>query len=166
MDVGAVIKKARSRAGLTQAQLAEAAGTSQPTIAAYEANRKSPSLSTLDRIVRATGHLLQVSVRDVTPIEGALLARMRDEAITIRRLAKARGLRNIRVFGSTARGEDSATSDIDILVDFDAERFGMLPLAGFAHDVKTLMGRDVDVTTTSLLKDHVRRRAIAEAIPL
>ncbi|MSZ58273.1 MAG: helix-turn-helix domain-containing protein [Actinobacteria bacterium] len=54
------IKEARTRAGLTQAQLAHAAGTSQPTLSAYESGAKSPSVRTRDRIVRATGASLDV----------------------------------------------------------------------------------------------------------
>ncbi len=42
-------------AGLTQAALASAAGTSQPTIAAYEAGRKSPTLRTVERLAGAAG---------------------------------------------------------------------------------------------------------------
>lgn len=45
----------RRRAGLTQAELARLAGTSQPTIAAYESGTKSPTLTTLSRIARAAG---------------------------------------------------------------------------------------------------------------
>lgn len=45
----------RDRAGLTQAELAEAAGTSQPTIAAYETGRKSPTLDTVRRLAEAAG---------------------------------------------------------------------------------------------------------------
>lgn len=50
-----VVLDLRRTAGLTQAELARAAGTSQPTIAAYESGRKSPTLSTLSRIARAAG---------------------------------------------------------------------------------------------------------------
>ncbi|MEN8115013.1 MAG: helix-turn-helix transcriptional regulator [Actinomycetota bacterium] len=50
-----VIRELRLTAGLTQAELAHAAGTSQPTIAAYESGRKSPTLRTLTRIARAVG---------------------------------------------------------------------------------------------------------------
>jgi transcriptional regulator with XRE-family HTH domain len=50
-----VIRELRRQAGLTQAQLAEAAGTSQPTIAAYESGNKSPRVRTLWRIARSVG---------------------------------------------------------------------------------------------------------------
>ena len=50
-----VVHELRRKAGLTQAELARLAGTSQPTIAAYENGRKSPTLQTLSRIARAAG---------------------------------------------------------------------------------------------------------------
>lgn len=49
------IRLLRDLSDLTQAELAEAAGTSQPTIAAYEAGRKSPTLRTLRRLAEAAG---------------------------------------------------------------------------------------------------------------
>jgi transcriptional regulator with XRE-family HTH domain len=54
------IRRLRSRAGITQAALAKAAGTSQPTIAAYEADRKVPSLETVERLARAVGLVAEV----------------------------------------------------------------------------------------------------------
>ena len=49
------IRLLRDLSDLTQAELAEAAGTSQPTIAAYEAGRKSPTLRTLRRLAEVVG---------------------------------------------------------------------------------------------------------------
>lgn len=49
------VRRLRRDAGLTQAELADRAGTSQPAIAAYEAGRKSPSLATLRRLAGAAG---------------------------------------------------------------------------------------------------------------
>jgi transcriptional regulator with XRE-family HTH domain len=49
------IRLLRELSNLTQAELASAAGTSQPTIAAYEAGRKSPTLRTLRRLAGAAG---------------------------------------------------------------------------------------------------------------
>ena len=49
------VRELRRSADLTQTELARAAGTSQPTIAAYESGRKSPSLRTLSRMARAVG---------------------------------------------------------------------------------------------------------------
>ncbi|MDB4915159.1 MAG: transcriptional regulatory protein [Gemmatimonadetes bacterium] len=52
----------RHRAALTQSELAHAAGTSQPTIAAYEAAQKSPTFRTLQRLAGASGVVLDVRV--------------------------------------------------------------------------------------------------------
>jgi len=51
---------ARRAAGLTQDAVARLAGTSQPTLSAYERGTKSPSLAVADRIIEATGHRLEV----------------------------------------------------------------------------------------------------------
>jgi len=58
-----VIRLLRRRAGLTQAGLAAAGGTSQPTIAAYESGRKSPTLVTVRRLAEAAGLEMSVAFR-------------------------------------------------------------------------------------------------------
>lgn len=78
-----VLEQARRSAGLTQAALAELAGTSRPTLSAYEHGRKSPTLDTAERIVREAGFTLaiapKIEFRDVgvergrpIPVPGAL----------------------------------------------------------------------------------------------
>ena len=59
---GNLIKIARSEAGLSQRDLAKRAGTSQATLSAYEAGRKSPTLDTLARVVRAAGADLRITL--------------------------------------------------------------------------------------------------------
>ena len=56
-----VVRDLRESAGVTQTELADEAGTSQPTIASYEAGRKSPTLRTLNRLARAVGREVVVS---------------------------------------------------------------------------------------------------------
>jgi transcriptional regulator with XRE-family HTH domain len=60
MDPAAIIKAVRRRHGLTQADLARLAGTSQPVISAYEHGRRDPSYETLRRIVEAGGEQLRL----------------------------------------------------------------------------------------------------------
>lgn len=55
MDAAFALRDARRRAGLTQAQLARRAGTSQATVSAYEHGRKAPSVETLGRLLAAAG---------------------------------------------------------------------------------------------------------------
>lgn len=166
MDAAALIREARARAGLTQQALARMAGTSQPTLAAYESGAKSPSVRTLDRLIRATGATLDVRLRSAPTAQGELLAQLRHHAEQIRDAAYKRRIRNVRVFGSAARGDETAASDIDLLVDFNAARHGMLALVGFAHEVRSIIGREVDATTADLLRYEVRRNVMAEAVPL
>lgn len=59
---GNLIKLARSDAGLSQRELAKRAATSQAAVSAYESGRRSPTLETLARIVRAAGQDLRIHV--------------------------------------------------------------------------------------------------------
>jgi transcriptional regulator with XRE-family HTH domain len=59
---GALIATARLKRRLTQARLADLAGTTQPTISAYERGTKVPDLATLERILRAAGFELRMSL--------------------------------------------------------------------------------------------------------
>jgi transcriptional regulator with XRE-family HTH domain len=57
---GHIIEHARRLAGLTQADLAALAGTSRPTLSAYESGRKSPTLATTERILEMAGFALSL----------------------------------------------------------------------------------------------------------
>ena len=59
---GKTLKEARQRAGLTQAELAERLGASQPVVARLESGRANPRVSTFERALAATGHRLVVAV--------------------------------------------------------------------------------------------------------
>jgi len=59
-QAGAIIRAVRRRRGLTQADLAHRAGTSQPVISAYEHGRRDPTLGTLRKLVEAGGERLQL----------------------------------------------------------------------------------------------------------
>jgi transcriptional regulator with XRE-family HTH domain len=60
MDAASEIRLARRRFGLTQRELAQAVGTSQATLSAYESGRKQPSVETLQRLLHACGSSLRV----------------------------------------------------------------------------------------------------------
>jgi transcriptional regulator with XRE-family HTH domain len=60
VDPAALIKAVRRRQGLTQADLARRAGTSQPVISAYEHGRRDPTYATLRKLVEAAGEWLQL----------------------------------------------------------------------------------------------------------
>ena len=60
MNAGEELRRARRRAGLSQQELARAAGTSQAAVSAYESGRKSPSVATFDRLLAACDASLEV----------------------------------------------------------------------------------------------------------
>lgn len=80
-------------------------------------------------------------------------------------LAESKGLRNVRVFGSMSRGDNTADSDVDFLVDLDPD-CSALALGGFLMDVSDLLHRKVDVVTEKSLHPKLRERVLREAIPL
>lgn len=81
------------------------------------------------------------------------------------RLASRYGAYNVRVFGSVARGDDDARSDIDFLVDMEPGRT-LFDLGGLLMDLQDLIGRRVDVVTERGLRARIREKVIREAIPL
>ena len=83
----------------------------------------------------------------------------------ILRIALSHGARNIRVFGSAARGEDLADSDLDLLVEMDAGR-SLLDLVALGQDLEDLLERRVDVLTDTSVHPAIRPRILADARPL
>jgi predicted nucleotidyltransferase len=81
------------------------------------------------------------------------------------RLAAMRGCRNVRVFGSVARGESDSQSDVDFLVDLDPGRT-ISDLGGLLMDLQDALGAPVDVVTERGLRVRVRERILAEAVVL
>jgi hypothetical protein len=86
----------------------------------------------------------------------------RDEIL---RLAKLRGALDIRVFGSVARGEANASSDLDLLVAWEPGR-SLMDHAGLVQDLQELLGVKVHVGTEKSLHWYVRDRILREATPL
>lgn len=83
----------------------------------------------------------------------------------ILRIAKKHGAFNVLVFGSVARGEENSESDVDFLVEMEAER-NLLDRIGLIQDLEDYLGCKVDVATVRSLRDCFRERIMKEAIPL
>jgi predicted nucleotidyltransferase/DNA-binding XRE family transcriptional regulator len=167
---GAIIREARRGARLSQTDLARRAGVAQSVISAYESERREPGLRTLVKLVEATGQTLAFNLvpgpRNRLGLPDTRLGRrLRRHRRGVIDSATRRGARGVRVFGSVARGEDSDTSDIDLLVDLD-DRVGLVTLAGLNRELSQLLGVDVDVVPAGSLKPEIRDRVSAEAITL
>lgn len=91
-----------------------------------------------------------------------LLDRRRDDVL---RAASARGARNVRLFGSLARGDADESSDIDLLVDMEPGR-SLLDLGGLHADLEELLGCRADVVSERGLTARARETVLAEAVPL
>jgi hypothetical protein len=80
-------------------------------------------------------------------------------------IAARHGARNVRVFGSVARGEDGPESDVDLLVEFEPGR-GLLNHAALIGELQKLLGCKVDVASNNGLKPRIRQRIMEEAVVL
>jgi uncharacterized protein len=72
---------------------------------------------------------------------------------------------NIRVFGSVARGSDSASSDVDLLVDMEPGH-SLIDRIALIQDLEDLLGHPVDVANPRTLHEQIRDQVMAEAVPL
>jgi predicted nucleotidyltransferase len=95
-------------------------------------------------------------------IIGEILMEKREEIL---RVCAKYGARNVRVFGSLARGEADEQSDIDFLVEMEPGR-SLLDLGGLQYELEQLLCRKVDVVTERGLKARIRERVLREAIAL
>lgn len=83
----------------------------------------------------------------------------------ILRIASRHGARNLRIFGSVARGEAGSESDIDLLVERSPTRTPFFP-GGLLQDLQDLLGRRVQVVTELALHPRIREQVLKESIPL
>jgi len=90
---------------------------------------------------------------------------LRQKREEILRIAAKHGARNVRVFGSVARGEADEKSDVDFLVEFEPGR-SLLDHAGLLVDLQRLLGCRVDVVTQKGLRERIRARVLREAVAL
>ena len=167
---GAVLRKARQQARLSQNDLARRAGVAQSVISMYESDRREPALSTLAKLIEATGHTLSLELTPPSPDQlglpdSPLGRRIRRHRRALLDTLEHAGARNPRVFGSVARAEDTDDSDIDILVDLD-DTVGLVTLARLTRELSTLLRAEVDIVPAATLKPGVRDRVLAEAIAL
>lgn len=99
------------------------------------------------------------------PRRAVTLGELRSRRDEIVQLGERFGVRNIRIFGSVARGEATEDSDLDLLVDVDRGH-GYFDMAGFALGVEDRLGVFTQVATPGGLKLRIRDRILCEAIAL
>lgn len=125
------------KSGMSERQIARSAGISQAEV---------------NRLVRFHG---------TSPNAKALRA----ASPRVRELLRERGLSNPRVFGSTARGDDGAESDVDLLVTSSAP-LGLFAQAELEMQLTEVVGRPVDLVFENNLREDLAERILREAVPL
>ena len=90
---------------------------------------------------------------------------LRERRTEIELIAERHGARNLRVFGSVARDDARADSDIDLLIDTGPQTSSWFP-SGLILDLQDLLGRRVEVVTEKALRPEIRERVLSEAVPL
>jgi transcriptional regulator with XRE-family HTH domain len=123
VTAGAVLRQARLAAGLTQREVATRAGVQQSVVSAYESGSREPSLATLSSLVEACGVSLELHLGEALPpgarpgaAVGPIGRRLRRRRAAVLAVAARHGMTELRVFGSVARGQDTNSSDLDLLV--------------------------------------------------
>ncbi|WPG36011.1 nucleotidyltransferase domain-containing protein [Variovorax sp. EBFNA2] len=90
------------------------------------------------------------------------LSRHRDR---IREIALSHHVSDVRVFGSALRGDDGLDSDLDLLVEPTAQTT-LMDIGAIRHELKCLLGMEVDVLTPNGLPPKFRDQVLREAVPL
>jgi len=129
--------RAGAVAGLTQRQIAEAVGRSQPEVSRLLRFQGSTSL-------------------------GRTLSRYRTRVLD---LLASHEVSNVRVFGSIARATDGPSSNIDLLVDLP-ESISLFSVARLETELTELLGSSVDLVSARGLEPHLAERVLAEAVRL
>jgi predicted nucleotidyltransferase/DNA-binding XRE family transcriptional regulator len=165
-----LLRAAREDAGLSQTELARRSGVAQSMVSSYEAGKRQPALATLSKLIEATGHTLTLGLQRSDPsVRGLpnspLGRKLRQHRQSLLDAVADAGGSNLRVFGSVARGQDTADSDIDLLVDLP-EGTGLFALLELEGKLTRILHVDVDLSPPSSLKPRVRAVAEAEAIPV
>ena len=86
----------------------------------------------------------------------------RDQILAI---ARQHGARNVRVFGSIARGEGKRDSDLDVLVELESGR-SLLDIVAIKQDLEDLLNTKVDVVTEASVSPYIRDQVLRQAISL
>lgn len=90
---------------------------------------------------------------------------IQEKRTAILRIAREYGASNVRIFGSVARDEASAESDLDLIVRFEPSR-SLLDHGGLVMDLRELLGIRVDVIDEDAMRSRFREHVLREAIPL
>jgi hypothetical protein len=90
---------------------------------------------------------------------------LQEKRETILEIARRHGAHDVRLFGSVARGDNTETSDVDILVRFDPDR-SLFDHGGLLVDLEEYLGIKVDVVSEGALSGRFRAEVERDVTPL
>jgi len=165
-----LLREARRSASLSQTELAQRAGVAQSVVSAYESGRREPALSTLVRLIHATGNSLSLTIERMPGSRPGLPdtlvgRRLRQRRSAVLAVAGRHGVKEIKVFGSVARGEDRPDSDIDLVAALPAT-MGLIELGTLERELTAVLGQTVDLVPADGIRPAVRVEIENEAISL
>jgi hypothetical protein len=127
----------------------------------FSANRASPFYPALTALAaNAMEPALGEPTRRQRPSTALIAARG-----AVKQVLARHGLKNPRVFGSVARGDDTEASDLDLLVDARPGT-SLLDLVKAKHAIEEALHVPLDLVTVDDLPESYRAAAVAEAVPL
>jgi len=97
--------------------------------------------------------------------EMSLVEELRSKRAEVLRVAARHGAGNVALFGSVARGEETAESDVDLLIDVAGPTSPWFP-GGLVAELEELLGRRVQVVTRRSLSPWIRESVLRDASPL
>ena len=154
---------------MSQVELAMRAGVTHSVISAYESGHRQPAIPALAALVDAAGYELVVDVRRqprrLGRLSGPVGRRVRRRRHDLIAAAAAHGVRNLRVFGSVARGEDRPDSDVDLLADLPPD-LGLFELGRVEAELEAILGSRVDLIPADDLKLGTRERVERDLVAL
>lgn len=148
-----VIPVARARAELSAILRRFRVDPAAPPVIVGSHRRPEAALVPIGRLQRPTGH------------PGVTLERLRAVAPLIARLARTVHLGDVRVFGSVARGEQTATSDVDLLVT-PGPGATLFDIAQFEMDMELLLETSVSAVPATSLDPARDADVLRDAVPL
>jgi predicted nucleotidyltransferase len=157
--IGAAVRAARKARGWSLRGAAERLGVSVRFLDELERGKATARLDKVLQALAGVGLEIAVVPKESGDLKQQVLAR---KALLIAIAAK-HGVRGLSLFGSAARGEAGAQSDLDFLVELEDGR-SLVDLVGVKQDLEALFGRPVDAFTRASLKPGVLATAKADLV--
>jgi len=157
--IGAQVRAARRQRGWSTRAAAGRLGLSVRFLNELERGKATARLDKVMQALEGLGLEIAIVPKQATGLRDQVLARKP----LLRAIATAHGARALSLFGSAARGEAQADSDLDFLVELESGR-SLVDLVGVKLDLEALFDRSVDVFPADSLKPEVLAGARADLL--